>query len=139
MSAEAVRTAKLMGLVDLPMETASVPRARRQVGALLRAAGHMDADDAELLVGELVANAVKHADSRRSSGVLTVAVFRRRGAFRVEVADGGSTISAPRVPAELDADSEGGRGLWLVRELAASWGWYENVAGRVVWFEVTGR
>ncbi|WP_326638484.1 hypothetical protein OG884_30215 [Streptosporangium sp. NBC_01755] len=40
------------------------------------------------------------------------------------------------LPAE---DAEGGRGLWLVSEVALSWGWHEGTAGRIVWFQLARR
>ncbi|MFC7385308.1 ATP-binding protein [Sphaerisporangium rhizosphaerae] len=136
MSAEVVRAATLVGRTSLPAATESVPRARRYVGELLRKSGMKDPGEAELLVSELVTNAVAHADS--VSGGVSVAVFRRGSDFHIEVSDGGSTTSTPQVPVELYEDSEGGRGLWLVRELASSWGWHETESGRVVWFRVAG-
>ncbi|GAA3827407.1 ATP-binding protein [Sphaerisporangium flaviroseum] len=136
MSAEAVPPG-LLGYVDLPAVTGSVPRARRYVREVLKQAGQTDPYDAELLVGELVANAVKHSESgRRPGGRLTVVIAGCGDGFRIEVIDDGSASSTPQVPAELDENSEGGRGLWLVREMSASWGWHEHVAGRVVWFRL---
>ncbi|MFC0865802.1 hypothetical protein ACFHYQ_26230, partial [Sphaerimonospora cavernae] len=50
----------LLGRIDLPGETASVPKARRYLRVLLAGTGHPHCDDALLLTTELVANAVRH-------------------------------------------------------------------------------
>jgi len=81
----------------------------------------------ELLVSELVTNAVLHA---RSAARLWVRAGD--GAVRVEVTDDG-----PGLPAMRQADGTGGYGLWLVNSLAWSWGTTRRDDGRdgkTVWF-----
>ena len=105
-------------------------RAAREVtGDALRQWGLDDrADLVELLVSELVTNAIRYAGTPSD---LTL----RRGdhALYVEVADRDS-----RVPRLLDpsADDEGGRGLQLVAELATRWGARPTSTGKTVWFEL---
>lgn len=56
-----------------------------------------------------------------------------RGRLRIEVRDSGPgrpTAQSPR------ADSENGRGLLLVGELADAWGNVEHTVGKTVWFAV---
>ncbi|MET8143581.1 ATP-binding protein [Sphaerisporangium sp. NPDC005288] len=55
---------------------------------------------------------------------------------RVEVTDEGSDRTIPQVPAQVGPFSEGGRGLWLVRELPTAWGWRQEGQGRTVWFDL---
>ena len=86
-------------------------------------------DDAELLVSELVTNAVLHAHTG-------VAVSLRVGAgvLRIEVADGSLDRPRPRHPAD---DAVTGRGPLLVEALSTSWARERREGGKVVWFEVT--
>ncbi|MBB6475468.1 ATP-binding protein [Sphaerisporangium rubeum] len=131
-----MKTAGLAGAVELPGVTASVPLARAYVTVVLRSAGRHAVDDAGLLTGELVANAVRHSSSG-AGGAVRVKVFDDGRRVRVEVGDDGPAGDLPDVPAHVDPLSESGRGLWLVRTLSSSWGWERDGAGLVVWFEVT--
>ncbi|MFD0023442.1 ATP-binding protein [Streptomyces sp. NPDC058382] len=92
--------------------------------------------DAVLLVSELTTNAVLHTGSGRVLCGLTLTGDERR--LRIELHDEGST---PVRPPEHRAGpgEENGRGLFLVSQLADSWGsarstWAE---GKVVWAELT--
>lgn len=88
---------------------------------------------AELLLSELVTNAVRHA-TRPTGRLVAVDVELSPGRLlRVEVADACET---PPVPRPADApDAEGGRGLLLVEALSAHWGTYpRRHVGKVVWF-----
>ncbi|GAA2879154.1 ATP-binding protein [Streptosporangium fragile] len=135
-----MRALRLLGQVDLPAEVAAVPRARRYVRDLLKGLDHPRTDDALLLVSELFTNAVRHSDSGRTpGGRVTVAVATLHGTLHIDVIDGGSTERRPRPRLDVDLDSGGGRGLWLVHELATAWGWYETLSGRVVWFQLAGQ
>ncbi|MER5323458.1 ATP-binding protein [Streptosporangium roseum] len=126
---------------EFPGEESSVPAARAWAHGLLAvrlAPGTLD--DVVLLLSEVVTNAVAHSDSGRTAGGrMTVHVTRDRKSVHVEVTDDGSATSVPavRVP---EADSDGGRGLWLVDLLATAWGsHHDDEAGRSVWFEVAER
>ncbi|WP_078880756.1 SpoIIE family protein phosphatase [Kitasatospora purpeofusca] len=85
------------------------------------------ADYAELLVSELVTNALLHADAPRR-----LRLFRDR-VLTVEVADSGGQTPQLRPFAEQD---EGGRGMFLVSELAQRWGSRLTRDGKVVWAEL---
>ncbi|MEU8379906.1 ATP-binding protein [Streptosporangium sp. NPDC048865] len=141
MGAETVPALGLLGRVDLPGAAKSVSSARRYVRSVLEDSGQPDTYDAELLVSELVSNAVRHSKSGRVGGRVTVVVANLGDVIRVAVIDEGSSNCVPRLPAEPDEESEGGRGLWLVSEVALSWGWYEGAAGRkrVVRFQLARR
>jgi len=67
-------------------------------------------------------------------GTVTVAVWAGDGVVRVEVSDrGGPGAPDLRLAAR---DAEGGRGLQLVAELAARWGWRRCGGQMVTWFEL---
>ncbi|MEU3190810.1 ATP-binding protein [Streptomyces sp. NPDC006992] len=88
------------------------------------------ADDAALVVSELVANAVQHA--RRES---IRVVVERTGVRSVRVAVADFSRARP-VAREVGEGDEGGRGLALVGELAVGWGVDERRWGKVVWAEL---
>ncbi|WP_181870953.1 ATP-binding protein [Sphaerisporangium album] len=126
-----------LGSVELLGRSSSVTLARAYVRGLLLTAGRRETDDIELLVGELVANAVKHSNSGRvTGGTVKLKVYDDGEKVRVDVTDDGSPGTIPQIPAQVDPLSESGRGLWLVRELSSTWGWTQDPAGRTVWFEV---
>jgi anti-sigma regulatory factor (Ser/Thr protein kinase) len=111
-----------------------VPCARlhaRQVLWEWRLEGH--ADTVELLVSELVTNAVQ-ASERLTQGIAPVQLWLSSDGKRVviQVWD-----SSPQLPIHRDQDlaASGGRGLLLVENLSAEWGSYrlENSSGKVVW------
>ncbi|WP_432109635.1 ATP-binding protein [Streptomyces sp. AA1529] len=115
----------------LPREPESAAIARRLVRAACTAwALEAVADDAALVVSELVANAVQHA--RRES---IRVVVERTGlrTVRVAVADFSRARPVARAVGEGDED---GRGLALVEELAVGWGADERRWGKVVWAEL---
>lgn len=130
----------LLGKLDLPPVPAAASQARRYVGDLLRQAGRTDVADAQLLVPELVANAVRHSDTARIRGAhVTLLVFAQDGGvIRIEVTDAGSATGRPHVR-PYDEDGEGGRGLLLVDALAARWGAERTDAGCTVWCELRMR
>ncbi|MEV6981187.1 ATP-binding protein [Sphaerisporangium sp. NPDC051017] len=130
-------TVDLLGKVDLLGRASSIALARMYVREVLLEAGYRVVDDVLLLVGEVVANAVKHSYSgRQARGVMQLLVYRNDRTVRVEVVDEGSPNTIPQIPAQVDPLSENGRGLWLVRELSSAWGWQQDEAGRTVWFEI---
>ncbi|WP_392673449.1 ATP-binding protein [Streptomyces sp. LN785] len=89
------------------------------------------AEVAELLLSELVTNALIHTDH---GAVVTVNVTPMT--LRVEVRDFVTGLPMPYAP---DADDgTHGRGLVLVRALADTWGVTAQALGKVVWFELDG-
>ena len=91
--------------------------------------------DIRLLVSELVTNCVKHAAiGPEDSIVLTVEIVGER--VRVSVVDEGPGFEPPAQPVdEAAAEAGSGWGLFLVDQLADSWG-VERNAGATVWFEL---
>jgi anti-sigma regulatory factor (Ser/Thr protein kinase) len=118
--------------VQLPPDNAAAARARRFVSDTLRAWGHEDAiADAELLVSELVTNAVLHARSETR-----VTVEREGTTVRVSVCDDSS--ARPRLR-NYGPDAVTGRGLVIVDRIAQRWGIDPSDAGKCVWFEIEVR
>jgi anti-sigma regulatory factor (Ser/Thr protein kinase) len=95
-------------------------RAGRAFARQALAERHLDvlAGDVELVVSELVTNALRHGGA--SPGTLELMVWRRMGHLILAVTD-----SSPRPPTLADADplNDSGRGLRVVEEIAGSWGW----------------
>ncbi|MES5818919.1 SpoIIE family protein phosphatase [Streptomyces sp. RG80] len=86
-------------------------------------------DTAELMVGELVTNAVRHSHSRPVELRLV-----RGDTLLCEVDDDDHEL-----PTLLSAgpEDEFGRGLRIVTTLAREWGTSRTKAGKTVWFELT--
>lgn len=86
-------------------------------------------DTLELAVSELIGNAVRHGrppvvyDITPDGDDLLLTVF-----------DGDP--SPPGDGGPCGPDAEGGRGLFLVRELARAWGWRPAGSGKRVWVRI---
>ncbi len=131
----ALLVARLGGLPGDSVATWSFP-ARSQV---VRAARHAVrrtlhdwglgalTEQAELLVSELVTNAVRHA-----GGPIGLRMVHG-GSLLVEVTD--RKTEPPRVRAAAP-DDEDGRGLPLVARTARLWGTRQGPTGKTVWFEL---
>lgn len=113
--------------IEVPRTSTSPRVARRFVAGLL--GDDSRADDAALLVSELVTNAIQHAGS---DAEIAVELDGRR--LRVEVTD-----ASPARPALREPTATGGRGLRLVEALADRWGVTTRRGGKVVWFELDPR
>ncbi len=85
-------------------------------------------DDIQLVVSELVTNAV-----RAGSPAVTVGVSVRDGRLVIQVGDRAGGWPQPRVAGEHDVT---GRGLALVSAVCASWGVRLAEQGKIVWAEV---
>ncbi|MFI0721821.1 ATP-binding protein [Streptomyces sp. NPDC021224] len=83
----------------------------------------------ELLVSELVGNAVRHTGAR-SFGLR---LRRRRGWIRVEVRDPSRALPCLLPVRETDVS---GRGLFLVDHLSDRWGVDLQPRGKTTWFEL---
>ncbi|MEV4108320.1 ATP-binding protein [Nonomuraea sp. NPDC049695] len=109
--------------------TCSVFKARQAARAQLAEWGlHQTCEFAELLVSELVTNAVRHA-----CGIVRLNLSAADGLLRCEVEDSSPLPPRPRAAA---ADDEGSRGLLLVEVLSSGWGSVPTGRGKVVWFEL---
>ncbi|MQA94311.1 MAG: ATP-binding protein [Streptosporangiales bacterium] len=115
----------------LPHAPASVAVARQRLYSDLVAWGVFEpvADDAALVVSELISNALRHARPL-PSGEIEVTWTLADGAVEVAVRDGGSSTE-PRL-SRPSLSSLGGRGLGIVQHLAKRWGVrYDNDATTV--------
>jgi len=81
----------------------------------------------ELLVSELVTNAIKYA-----KGEILLRLILESGSLACEVHD--SSPALPRV-LQVDREAENGRGLHVVSQLATRWGARRTHTGKVVWCE----
>ncbi|MEV7196672.1 ATP-binding SpoIIE family protein phosphatase [Streptomyces sp. NPDC093510] len=112
----------------LEPEDATPSRARRLArSALVRWGLEELTDSVELLVSEVVTNAVRYA-----SRPITLRLLRT-DVLRCEVGD-----DVPQLPRlrQARATDEGGRGLYLVNKMARRWGATRLSTGKVVWFEL---
>ncbi|MFE7215931.1 SpoIIE family protein phosphatase [Streptomyces sp. NPDC001698] len=80
----------------------------------------------ELIVSELVTNAIRHAQ-----GPINLRLIHERTLI-CEVSDGGHT--SPHLRRARSTD-EGGRGLFLVAQLAQRWGTRYTGSGKTIWTE----
>jgi hypothetical protein len=91
-------------------------------------------DDAEMIIAELVVNAVRHG--LRTASVVTPAalrlcLLRRAGEVMLAVTDPSNEAPEPRAPSWA---GESGRGLQIVGALSYVWGWSPiEGQGKAVW------
>ncbi len=130
----AAASTAIRACLTVPCEARQVRAVREFVGVTL--AGHPCAEVPVLLASELAANSVLHSSSRLG-GTMTVTVSGvPDGTVRVEVADAGG-LSVPVLRGGSSGCGESGRGLRLVGDLSAGWGYrVEADGGLVTWFEV---
>ncbi|MGW3015745.1 ATP-binding protein [Streptomyces longwoodensis] len=113
---EYTSTARVWGL-SCPGFPEEVSRARRWTRDILR--GSPLAEDAELIVSELGANAILHTASGRERGSFHLAVAVTAQVVAVSVTDDGGTATAPKVEhQDQEAEAEHGRGLGMVSAIA---------------------
>jgi anti-sigma regulatory factor (Ser/Thr protein kinase) len=117
-------------LAELPYLPSAVPQARQVLRESLGAAG-LDEDAtsvAELLVSELVTNAVKYGQPP-----VWLLVELRPGLVHASVSDTSTELPERR---PVDDDAEGGRGLLVLDALAGSWGAVSVESGKYLWFDL---
>ena len=107
----------------------TVPRARRLVRQAMAGWDLPESirETTELLATELVTNAVRYAH-----GPIELRMLRTR-TLLCEVRDDDHFLPILLEAGDLD---EGGRGLFLVSQLALRWGVSRTANGKVVWFEM---
>jgi serine phosphatase RsbU (regulator of sigma subunit)/anti-sigma regulatory factor (Ser/Thr protein kinase) len=112
---------------DVPTDPAAISAVREAAVRQLTEWGLEDcAFTTELLLSELATNAIRHA-----TGPVQVRLLRDR-VLICEVSDGSSTSPHLR---QATATDEGGRGLFLVAQLAQRWGTRYTPRGKVIWAE----
>ena len=119
--------------VRLPRTGPSARSARRGVRAVAAAHG-LDGAAAELLVSELIGNAVRHSGAGDDTDAVVLRLTVEGAVLRAELDDCSEHL--PEVPGQPGATAESGRGLLLVAELATRWGAHAFPGGKRVWFEV---
>ncbi|WP_089227879.1 SpoIIE family protein phosphatase [Actinacidiphila glaucinigra] len=112
---------------ELPVDPAQVARARALTDRQL---ANWDLEPlaftTELIVSELVTNAIRHA-----RGPIALRLIHAQ-VLLCEVSDG--SLSAPHLRRARTSD-EGGRGLFLVAQLASCWGTRYGRDGKTIWAE----
>lgn len=120
---------ELTARFDLPLDRTAPAMARRVVRPVLVTWGFWDVDwlaDAELVLSELVSNAVRHGAHFVSLDLQAHGVRATIG-----VADGSAVVPTPRA-----ADEAGGRGIQLIEALGCRWGVHDHEGGKRVWAEL---
>jgi sodium/proline symporter len=112
---------------DLPSVPSAVAQARTLAVRQLTEWGMDELSfTTELIVSELVTNAIRHA-----AGPVSLRLIRDR-ALICEVSDASNT--SPRLRHARTTD-EGGRGLLIVAQLAQRWGTRYTTTGKTIWTE----
>ena len=116
----------------LPLAPAAAAAAREFVRELLERSGLTDhVHTVELVVTELVTNAVHHAGPHEDIGVEISAGDDR---IRLSVLDGSAIRPVAR---QVGADETSGRGLYIVEQLVDRWGTEDHAGGgKEVWVEL---
>jgi anti-sigma regulatory factor (Ser/Thr protein kinase) len=113
---------------ELPSQPSVVAQARARAARQLAAWGLEEITfTTELLVSELVTNAIRHAQPPIQLRLVL------DGGLSVEASDGSSTAPHLRRAGRYDED---GRGLMLVAQLADRWGTRHTRTGKTIWAQV---
>lgn len=123
--------------VRVPADPANVAFIRSCIGRELRGfPGGLSsdlADDVELVISELVGNAMRHA-SALADGTIRASWSVTSEQVELAVTDGGSG-NVPALRAAGPGDT-GGRGLSIVSCLARRWGVRQEADGTTVWAQL---
>ncbi|MFH9133986.1 SpoIIE family protein phosphatase [Streptomyces sp. NPDC017524] len=112
---------------DVPVDPAAVGETRAKVSRQLETWGLAELSmTTELIVSELVTNAIRYA-----AGPVRLRLLFQ-SALTCEVSDASNT--SPRLRHARTTD-EGGRGLFLVAQLAHRWGTRYTPRGKIIWAE----
>jgi anti-sigma regulatory factor (Ser/Thr protein kinase) len=130
------RSSMLLGALP-----SAVPCARLHARQVLWEWGLSEVEEtAELLISELVTNAVQAARAIVSDLPVNVRLSANRDRLLIQVWDSNVQPPLPQVLEHgfPEVDAEGGRGLLLVETLSERWGWYptRNPGGKVTWCEL---
>ena len=131
-SGTATQTSSALEFAPLPT---AVPCARLHAVHVLHEWGLRDlAGDAEMIVSELVTNAVEASTLLPERPPVSLRLLLTAKSLVIEVWDHSPLDLEPR---EADADDECGRGLTVVAALSYRWGWERTGHDRkVVWAEL---
>jgi anti-sigma regulatory factor (Ser/Thr protein kinase) len=112
----------------LPSVPDSPAMARTLVRKELEGCAESTVTTAELMISELVTNAVVHGGTP-----IRIELQHGNNVVKAMVTDGGGTLPVLRHP---QRSAEHGRGLMIVSSLAHDWGVIENETGKTVWFSL---
>lgn len=113
--------------LDVPLDLTAVEGIRAEVASVAEGWGFTELADLEVVVSELVTNAIVHAHSRSMVEVLLV----QEGCVEVRVADTDPDPPVMRIPYEQHTR---GLGLHIVDALCEAWGVREVTGGgKTVW------
>ncbi|MFE6826921.1 ATP-binding protein [Streptomyces sp. NPDC057690] len=119
--------------LSLPATPTAVASARHQAAEAIQGweadLGDEVVHTAELVISELVTNAVRYA----GSGQVSMEVRLIEAVLRVEVCDSSPVLPRPDFP---DEHSENGRGLFLVAALTDRYGAEPTHTGKRCWAEI---
>jgi anti-sigma regulatory factor (Ser/Thr protein kinase) len=123
--------------VVVPHHAEGARHARHRLAASL--AGRMTASalaDTVAVAGELVGNAVRHAEPLPGDVIRVAWRVLLTGGVEIRVTDGGGGAA----PAErhVGAESPDGRGLVIVSALSDRWGVERDGLGQCVWAQLSG-
>ncbi len=116
-------------VTNVVLHAAASPAPRHEFA--LEPAGQLDAEIPDVWSGPSLGDAA--LDGRDGSREFTLRLRRGEAAVWVEVFD--PDLRLPRIRSAGEND-EGGRGLYLVDQLATRWGSRPTPGGKAVWFEV---
>lgn len=127
----------LRSYLELGVLPGAVPCARLHAKQMLWEWGLSKlSDSVELLISELVTNAIRASQSMEQASSVRLWLRSDKNMVLILVWDGN-----PQLPVRIDAteDSEGGRGLLLVETVSDRWNWYrpDSWDGKIVWAEVS--
>jgi anti-sigma regulatory factor (Ser/Thr protein kinase) len=135
---ESHRALHVFLLLRLPASPVAASVARHAVAGLRPYLDQAVADNAELLVSELVTNSVRHAGLPSEAGI-EFSLRASHEVLMVEVADAGNGFdddSPTRPRAEAGVMRASGWGLFLVDRIADRWGAVQLDGETRVWFEL---
>ena len=127
----------LRSYLELGILAGGVPCARLHAKQVLWEWGLTElTDSVELLVSELVTNAIRVSQSIEHASSVRLWLRSDKSRVLILVWDGN-----PRPPVRIEAaeDAESGRGLVLVEAMSDRWNWYrpDGRDGKIVWAEVS--
>jgi len=118
---------------QLDPEPSSVPEARRLAcDVAMHYLDERQLGAFQLAVTEVVSNAVRHGGGEAEP--IRLAVTPKDGYMCVQVTDAGPGL-VPK-PGALEADADGGFGLFIVEQLTRRWGVTREDNRTRVWFEL---
>jgi anti-sigma regulatory factor (Ser/Thr protein kinase) len=122
----------LQSYLELATLPGAVPCARLHARQVLCEWGEAFSKDAELVVSELVTNAIQASLSAESILPVRLWLSCDRSRLLIQVWD---SNRYPPVRTNADGYDESGRGLLIVEAISTKWDWHptEDQGGKVVW------